>query len=65
MDDDKGYLILTRRVGEIIMVGDEIEIIVSGIIGKQVKLGFYAPRDVKVNRKELWDSIQEEKENAR
>ncbi|WP_438764189.1 carbon storage regulator CsrA [Kushneria sp. TE3] len=54
-------LILTRRVGETLMVGDEITVTVLGVKGNQVRLGVNAPRDVSVHREEIYQRIQHEK----
>lgn len=54
-------LILTRRVGETLMVGDEITVTVLGVKGNQVRLGVNAPRDVSVHREEIYQRIQQEK----
>jgi carbon storage regulator len=48
-------LVLTRRVGEVIKIGDDIEVSVLNAHGKQVRLGITAPKDVKVLRQELKD----------
>ncbi len=53
-------LILARKVNERIIIGDDIEISVVEIKGDQVKLGVNAPRDVKVYRHEVYESIQRE-----
>lgn len=53
-------LILTRKVGEAIRIGDDIEITTLGIKGNQVRLGISAPKDVSVHRKEIYDRIQEQ-----
>lgn len=53
-------LILTRRTGETIMVGDDIMVTVLGIKGNQVRVGIKAPMDVPVHREEVYDRIQEE-----
>ena len=53
-------LVLTRKLEESVMIGDEIEVRVLGIHGDQVRLGFSAPRNVAVFRKEVFESIQEE-----
>lgn len=52
-------LILTRRVGESLMVGDEITITVLGVKGNQVRIGVNAPRDVGVHREEIYNRIQD------
>ena len=51
-------LILTRRVGESLMVGDDITITVLGIKGNQVRIGVNAPKDVAVHREEIYNRIQ-------
>ncbi len=57
-------LILARRIGESIMVGDQVEISVVDIKGDQVKLGINAPSQVKVYRREVYSAIQEENRAA-
>lgn len=54
-------LILTRRVGEVLMVGDDITVTVLGVKGNQVRLGVNAPKDVAVHREEIYNRIQNEK----
>lgn len=54
-------LILTRRIGETLMVGDEVTVTVLGVKGNQVRLGVNAPRDVAVHREEIYQRIQSEK----
>ncbi len=55
-------LILTRRVGETLMVGDEVTVTVLGVKGNQVRIGVNAPKDVAVHREEIYDRIKREKE---
>ena len=57
-------LILNRREGESIKIGDEIEIEVISVSGSNVKIGIKAPREVSIFRKELYDSIISENINA-
>lgn len=52
-------LILTRRVGESLKVGDDITITVLGVKGNQVRIGVNAPRDVAVHREEIYNRIQD------
>ena len=54
-------LILTRRIGETIMIGDDVTITVLGVKGNQVRLGVNAPKDVSVHREEIYQRIQREK----
>ena len=54
-------LILTRRVGETITIGDDVEVKVLGVKGNQVRIGVAAPREVSVHREEIYDIIQQEK----
>jgi carbon storage regulator len=57
-------LILARRIGESIMIGDQVEISVVDIKGDQVKLGIRAPAQVKVYRREVYAAIQQENRAA-
>ena len=53
-------LILTRRVGETLVIGDEVTVTVLGINGKQVRIGVNAPKDVPVHREEIYERIKKE-----
>ena len=53
-------LILTRRLGESVMIGDEVTVTVLGVKGNQVRLGFTAPASVAVHRQEVYERIQAE-----
>jgi len=57
-------LILTRRVGETLMVGDLIRLTVLGVKGNQVRIGINAPKEVAVHREEIWQRIHGKTDNA-
>ena len=57
-------LVLTRKVNQSIVIGDDIEVVVLEVRGEQIRLGIKAPRDVVVHRKEIYEQIQEENQTA-
>ena len=57
-------LILTRRVGETLMIGDDVSVTVLGVKGNQVRIGVNAPRDVSVHREEIYERIKREQNDA-
>lgn len=57
-------LILTRRLGETLIIGDDVKVTVLGVKGNQVRLGVNAPKEISVHREEIFLKIQKEKENS-
>ncbi len=57
-------LILTRRVGETVMIGNDVTVTVLGVKGNQVRIGVNAPRDVAVHREEIFERIKREEQGA-
>lgn len=57
-------LILTRRVGETLMIGDSVTVTVLGVKGNQVRVGITAPKDVAVHREEIYRRIHDEANNG-
>ena len=53
-------LILTRRVGETLMIGDDVTVTVLGVKGNQVRVGVSAPKEVSVHREEIYERIKQE-----
>jgi carbon storage regulator len=58
-------LILTRRVGETLMIGNDVTVTVLSIKGSQVRLGINAPKDVAVHREEVYERVKAEKADAK
>ena len=58
-------LILTRRVGETLMIGNDVSVTVLGVKGNQVRIGVDAPREIAVHREEIFQKIQSEAEGAK
>ncbi len=58
-------LILTRRIGETLMINDDVKVTVLGIKGSQIRIGIDAPKDVQVHRSEIYEKIKLEGANSR
>ena len=58
-------LILTRRVSETLMIGDEVTVTVLGVKGNQVRIGVNAPKDVQVHREEVYERIRQDKQERK
>ena len=57
-------LILTRRVGETVMIGDKVTVTVLSVNGNQVRIGVSAPKDIEVHREEVYERVQAERAAA-
>ncbi|MFZ5465653.1 MAG: carbon storage regulator CsrA [Pseudomonadota bacterium] len=57
-------LILTRRIGEVLRIGDDVSITILGVKGNQVRIGIDAPKDVAVHREEIYQRIKREEGQA-
>jgi len=57
-------LILTRRIGETLNIGDDVQVTVLGIKGNQVRIGVNAPKEIPVHREEIYERIKKEKESG-
>ena len=57
-------LILTRRTGETVMIGNEVTLTVLGVKGNQVRIGINAPKNIAVHREEIYERVKREQENG-
>jgi carbon storage regulator len=62
MEKRTGCLVLSRKTGEGVMIGDDVEVFVVDIRGDKVRLGFRGPKEVRIHRREIFEAIEREKE---
>lgn len=60
VQEGSGILILTRRLGETLIIGDDVKVTVLGVKGNQVRLGVNAPKEISVHREEIYERIKKE-----
>lgn len=58
-------LILTRRIGETLRIGDDVQVTILGVKGKQVQIGTLAPKQIAIHREEIYERIKREKEQGK
>lgn len=62
--EERGMLILTRRVGETVMIGNDVTVTVLGVKGNQVRIGVNAPKEIAVHREEIFERIKREEQSG-